>query len=78
MRRIAHVRSTALFDVSFGAYERHLLRRYALAAFLPEMGKRRRDVSDELVDWYKTNRRMLGYRVAPLDAILERTPAQCR
>lgn len=73
MRRIAHVRSTALFDVPFGAYERHLLRGYALAAFLPEVGKRRRDVSDELVDWYKANRRMLGYRIAPLDAILERT-----
>lgn len=71
MRRTSNIRSTALFDAPFGAYEEHLLRGYALAAFLPEKAKQRHNVSDALIDWYKNNRGMLGYRVVPLDAILK-------
>ena len=71
MRRNSFAPPLALSDAPFGAYEKHLLRRYALTAFVPEKGKRRRDICDDLVDWYKANRRLLGYRVAPLDAILE-------
>ena len=72
MRRSATYRSTALLDVPFGAFEKHLLRCFALAAFLPDKGKRRHTIADALVDWYEANRSLLGYRVAPLEERLKR------
>lgn len=69
-------RSTALYDAPFGAFEQHLLRRYALVAFQPEDGRQRHSVSDALVDWYGENRNMLGYRVTPLDAAMRRSRAE--
>lgn len=70
MRHTINIRSTALLDAPFGAYEQHLLRHYALAMFLPEKAKARQPIEDTLIDWYQANRAMLAFRVSALDAVL--------
>lgn len=59
-------------DLPFGAYEKHVLRSYALTVLQPDRGKSKLEITDDLVEWYKSHRRLLGFRVAPLDAWIRR------
>ncbi|SEP82106.1 AAA+-type ATPase, SpoVK/Ycf46/Vps4 family [Devosia sp. YR412] len=75
MLRSLSAQWTALFDAPFGAYEQDVLRRYALAALLPEKGQRGHAISESFLKWYQNHRDLLGFRVAPLEAILRRSKA---
>lgn len=69
-RRRPHEDARCLLDVPFGSYERHILRRYALAALTPPPGRRELVFSAELADWYAANRKLLGFRIAPVERYL--------
>ncbi|WP_061937359.1 AAA family ATPase [Aureimonas sp. AU22] len=55
-------------DLPFGAYEKHVLRSYALTVLRPDRGKSKLEITDELIEWYKSHRRLLGFRVGPIDS----------
>ena len=64
----------SFLELPFGAYEKHILRTYALSVLKPDPGKLKLEITDELIDWYKNKKRLLGFRVDPVEAWL-RTPA---
>ncbi|WP_210162125.1 AAA family ATPase [Amorphus coralli] len=65
-----------VLDEPFGAYEKHVLRTYALAALTPDAGRAKREILDDLVIWYRDNRELLGYRISPIDALLHKAEAE--
>lgn len=78
MRRRRRTRETsAPLDIPFGAYERNVLRRYAIAALTPSPGKGEITFPGSLAYWYRAHREPLALAIPPLDEFLARHDEEC-